>query len=644
MKSIVIREIRLLNFKGIREMSIEFDPSETTLRGANGSGKTTVFDAFTWLLFGKDSSDRKDFNLKTLDDSGRAIEKLPHEVEATIIVGGDVVKLRKCFIEKWVKKRGSMTEEFDGHKTEQYVNDVPCSVSEYARKINELFVTEDIFKLITSPTYFPSQRKEFKRDMLFRMAGNVTDEDVAQARPEFRDLLDRLTGKTLEEYKREVAAKKKRIKADMENIPARIDERKRDMPEAENWAQLETEIQARRKVIVEVENAILDRSKAYNAVTARRQELARQLTDCETAKAVREGEIKVEVERGYHEQMAQRNQLLSRLSQLQSERKMLVERRETVTQRLQQYQSERETLLSEFYGLRDGKLPVFNDSDFVCPTCHRPFDATDIEAKKQEVRDNMIADNKRRGIETKAKIERTTSEEKELSDRIFAIDEEIAQIRANALYINEPQKPAADLQLETDKDIIKWTNKITDLRNQLAEEVTAPDTSDLQEQKRENEQAIRELESRLAKRETIAATRKRIEELESSYKTMSDELTELEGTEFTIAAFGKAKIEQVESRINGLFRIVRWKMYEQQINGGEVETCDAMIDGVPYSDLNTAGKINAGLDIIRAIQRSEDIAAPVFIDNRESVTDVEEMECQIINLVVDDSYQQVTIV
>lgn len=644
MKSIVIREIRLLNFKGIREMSIEFDPSETTLRGANGSGKTTVFDAFTWLLFGKDSSDRKDFNLKTLDDSGRAIEKLPHEVEATIIVGGDVVKLRKCFIEKWVKKRGSMTEEFDGHKTEQYVNDVPCSVSEYARKINELFVTEDIFKLITSPTYFLSQRKEFKRDMLFRMAGNVTDEDVAQARPEFRELLDRLTGKTLEEYKREVAAKKKRIKADMENIPARIDERKRDMPEAEDWAQLETEIQARRKVIVEVENAILDRSKAYNDVTARRQELARQLTDCETAKAVREGEIKVEVERGYHEQMAQRNQLISRLSQLQNERKMLVERRKTVTQRLQQYQSERETLLSEFYGLRDGKLPVFNDSDFVCPTCHRPFDATDIEAKKQEVRDNMIAENKRRGIETKAKIERTTSEEKELSDRIFAIDEDIAQIRANALYINEPQKPAADLQLETDKDIIKWTNKITDLRNQLAEEVTAPDTSDLQEQKRENEQAIRELESRLAKRDTIAATRKRIEELESSYKTMSDELTELEGTEFTIAAFGKAKIEKVESRINGLFRIVRWKMYEQQINGGEVETCDAMIDGVPYSDLNTAGKINAGLDIIRAIQRSEDIAAPVFIDNRESVTDVEDMECQIINLVVDDNYQQVTIV
>lgn len=644
MKSIVIREIRLLNFKGIGEMSIAFDPSETTLRGANGSGKTTIFDAFTWLLFGKDSSDRKDFNLKTLDEYGKPIPKLPHEVEATIIVGGESVKLRKCFIEKWVKKRGCATEEFDGHKTEQYVNDVPCSVTEYARKITELFVTEDIFKLITSPTYFLSQRKEFKRTMLFRMAGDVSDEDVAQARPEFRDLLDHLTGKTLDEYKREVAAKKKRIKADMENIPARIDERKRDMPAVEDWSQLETEIQDKRQLITDAESAILDRSKAYNAIIATRQEVARQLTDCETAKAVREGEIKVEVERDYHQQVTQRNQLVTRLHQLQGERKLLCDRKSTVSERLQQLQGEREILLAEYYALRDGQLPVFNDEDFVCPTCHRPFEATDIEAKKQEVRANMTAENKRKGLEAKSKIERATAEENELGERIFAIDEETAQIQANDLYVNEPKKPAADLQLETDKDIIKLTNKITDLRNQLAEEVVAPDTSDLQEQKRTSEQAVRELERRLAKREVIAATEKRIEELEESYRVMSDELTELEGIEFTIAAFGKAKIEQVENRINNLFRVVEWKMYEQQINGGEVEICEATIDGVPYNDLNTAGKINAGLDIIRAIQRSEDIAAPVFIDNRESVTKIEDIDCQIINLVVDESYPEVTIV
>ena len=644
MKSIVISEIRLLNFKGIREMSITFDPSETTLRGRNASGKTTVFDAFTWLLFGKDSSDRKDFNIKTLDAQGHVIEKIPHEVEATIIVGSETVKLRKCFIEKWVKKRGAATEEFDGHKTEQYVNDVPCSVSEYAKKITELFVTEDIFKLITSPTYFLSQRKEFKRNMLFRMAGNVSDEDVAQSRPEFRELLDSLTGKTLDEYKREVGAKKKRIKADMENIPARIDERKRDMPEEEDWSALEGEIQAKRKAIIEIEDTIVDRSRAYNSITERRQEIAKQLSECKTAKAVREGEIKVEVEKEYHEQVAQRNKLLTRLSTLQGERKNEETTLASVRERLQKHQTEREELLKEFYSLKNGELPVFNDKDFECPTCHRPFETSDIEAKKQEMRENMISTNKRRGLDVKKYIEGETQEESSCKDRIFAIDEEIAQIKANDLYINEPQKPAADLQLETDKVIINYKNRITDLSNQLSEEATAPDNSDLQEKKKNLDAEIRELTTRLNKREQIAATQKRISELEESYRVMSDELTELEGIEFTIAAFGKAKVEQIENRINGMFRIVRWKMFEQQINGGEVETCDAMIDGVPYSDLNTAGKINAGLDIIRAIQRTEEIAAPVFIDNRESVTEVEDMECQIINLVVDENYQQVSIV
>lgn len=644
MKSIVIREIRLLNFKGIREMSITFDPSETTLRGRNGSGKTTIFDAFTWLLFGKDSSDRKDFNLKTLDESGQVIEKLPHEVEATIIVGGNVVTLKKCFVEKWVKKRGSAVEEFDGNKTEQYVNDVPCSVSEYARKIVELFTTEDIFKLITNPLYFLNQRKDFKRTMLFRMAGDVTDDDVAQGRPEFRELLDKLTGKTLDEYKREVGAKKKRIKADMENIPARIDERKRDMPTEEDWGAIETEIQAKRKAVIEIEDAIVDRSQSYHVLTQQRQEIARQLADCETAKAVREGNIKVEVEREYNQQMSERRKIQGRIEQLSRDRMAFDRNRTETRSTIEKLKSQREDLLTEFYAIRDGKLPVFNDSEFVCPTCHRPLDDADIETKKAEIRENMKAENKRKGVAIKARIESEQGAEKELDARLFNIDTELAQLRANPLMENEPQRPAADLAISTDKEVIKWTNKITDLRNQLAGEIQAPDTSDLQIHKRELEQAVRDLETRLSKRETIKNTNKRIQELEESYKTLSDELTELEGIEFTIAAFGKAKIEQVESRINGMFRIVRWKMYEQQINGGEVETCEATVDGVPYSDLNTAGRINAGLDVIRAIQRTEEIAAPIFVDNRESVTHIEDIESQIINLVVDDSYQQVTIV
>ena len=142
---------------------------------------------------------------------------------------------------------------------------------------------------------------------------------------------------------------------------------------------------------------------------------------------------------------------------------------------------------------------------------------------------------------------------------------------------------------------------------------------------------------KLRDRETIANINKRIKELEDEYKTSQDELARLEGIEFTIQQFCKARIEHVESRINGMFKLVRFKMYEQQINGGEIETCEATVDGVPFSDLNNAMKINAGLDIINAICAANGIIAPIFIDNRESVSEILSTQSQIVNLVVDEN-------
>lgn len=644
MKKIVISEIRLLNFKGIRELSVIFDPSVTNIYGRNGSGKTTIFDAFTWLLFGKDSSDRKDFNIKTLDERGQVIEKLPHEVQATILVNDTVCTLKKCYIEKWVKKRGSITEEFSGHTTEQYINDVPCGPTEYAKKIADMFTSEDMFKLITSPTYFLSQSKDFKRDMLFQMAGDVTNEEVASLKPEFAELLDSLTGKSLDEFKRELAAKKKRIKTDMENIPARIDERKRDMPEAENWSEIETDLQNKLAELTSIEETILDSSKAYNAVVESRKAVAKELSEYESKKVLRESEIKIEVEREYSQQVSERKVLLAKADELERNKVSVLKEKNTKASELIELQAKRETLLNEFYAIRDGKLPVFNDSEFVCPTCHRPLEASDIEAKKAEMRNNMSEENKRKGLKTKNEIEQCKAKISEFENTLFSIDEELAQIKATDLYQNEPKRPSADLELSTDKVLLNINNKITDLRNQLNDEVTAPDNSELQGKKRTCESEIATIRERLSKKAIIEANNKRINELEDNYKAMSDELTELEGKEFVVTEFGKAKIEQVENRINGLFKIVKWKMFKQQINGGEVETCDAMVDGVPYSDLNTAGKINAGLDIINAFTEKMEISAPVFIDNRESVTDIEQLSCQIINLIVNGDYNTVTII
>ena len=207
-RQIIIKSLTLTNCKGIRELEVEFNDTITSVFGRNGSGKTTLFDAFTYVLFGKDSKDRKDFNIKTLDADNKTIPKLPHEVKCVLSVNGQEIELRRCYCEKWTKKRGSATEEFTGNGEERYYNGVPCSVKEYDAKVAEI-CNETVFKFITNPLYFTSQKKDIQRAMLFRMAGEISDAEIAKGNTDFENLLDKLTGKTLEEYKREIGAKKK---------------------------------------------------------------------------------------------------------------------------------------------------------------------------------------------------------------------------------------------------------------------------------------------------------------------------------------------------------------------------------------------------------------------------------------------------
>ena len=303
MKTVIIKEIRLLNFKGLRNLTVEFDPALTEIYGRNGIGKTSIFDGFTWLLFGKNSEDRKQFGIKTYDEAGNIIPKLPHEVSAVLLVDGEVVTLCRRFNEKWTKKRGSAVEEFVGHEEERLYNNVPCSVKEWNEKIAAI-CPEQVFKFITNPLYFTSQSVDTQRSMLFRMAGGITDEEIAAGNADFAALLASLTGKTMEEYKKEIAAKKRRLKTEIEAIPERIDERRRDVPEAEDWAALEEELRQKQEALAKVEEQINDASKAYAAANEERLATVRKISDLKNERLALELKIKDEVQALYRSDKA----------------------------------------------------------------------------------------------------------------------------------------------------------------------------------------------------------------------------------------------------------------------------------------------------------------------------------------------------
>lgn len=640
MKSIVIRQLTLLNFKGIRNLTVDFDLSETNIFGYNGTGKTTIFDAFTWLLFGKDSKDRKDFNIKTLDANNQPIERIPHEVTACIEVNGEEINLKKCYNEVWTKKRGSAVETFNGHSVECFYNDVPCSVTEYAKKIAEL-CDEQVFKLITNPLYFTAQKKDYQRTMLFRLAGDVTNDDVLERYPEFADLVAMLSGKTLEELKREVQSKKRKIKDGIDNIPARIDERKRDMPETQDWGKLEAEITELERQLAEIDGQIADRSKSYNELTKHKQEIARQLSKVKSDITSREYDLKDKLLAEYNQGKRENENAVQRVATLNNERRYKTISLQRAEKELADYQAERAVLLEEWHNIKSETLEI-DDDTFYCPTCKRQLDESDIEAKKEQMSAEFHATisrklerNKSKGMEVKAGIEAKKAEITTINDDIFNIDNEIAQITASKAYNTVPAMPDIAPAINADRTIIELRTKADDLKNQLDQEITLPATNDLTERKHIIEDNIRAKKVWLADRERIAANNKRIAELEKEYTESQSQLAELEGMEYNIQQFSKARIEQMESRINGMFNLVKFKMFEQQINGGEIETCEATVNGVPFSDLNDAMKINAGLDIINAISRANGIVAPIFIDNRESVCEIVSGLAQIVNLIVD---------
>lgn len=642
MRSIIIKQIHFVNFKGFRNMTIEFNEEITTICGRNGSGKTSIFDGFTWLLFGKDSQDRKAFNIKTLDANGYAIPKLPHEVSATIVVDGETIELCRRFNEKWVKRRGQIEEEFTGHEEERLYNNVPMSLKEWNEKISNI-CSEQVFKFITNPKYFVSQKPDVQRAMLFRMAGELSDAEIATGNDDFTALLASLTGKTMEEYKKEIQAKKRRIKAEIESIPERIDERKRDIASLSeyDYPSIEKSIEEKQERVSKIEAEMLDLSKKNEAISQKRSEAIKELGQLKERKLRLEYEIKEKVTSDYRAAISKKNDIQSKISDLERNIQSLSNRRDGLKCTIEECTSYREKLIAEWKSINASAI-TFNENDFVCPTCKRPLDIDDIEKKQQEMTENFnlakssrLAENNRKGQENKKKMQEAEASIISIDGDIKKASEDIEKLKSAEEYEINLVEPDAYPVIEGNTEYKKLSEEISSKEKALEDSSTNNvDTSSQKQELSLLKSEIDSLKRTLANRETITRNTQRIGELEAQYKEGAQELADLERIEFTMAAFNKARIEAIDKRINGMFSLVKFKMYEQQINGGEIETCEAVVNGIPYSGQNNAMQINMGIDIINAICKFEGITAPIFIDNAESVNEFIPSHSQVIKLVV----------
>lgn len=659
MKEIIIKSMRFVNFKGLRDLTISYPAKHCDISADNGLGKSTIFDGFTWVLFGKDRKDRKQFGIKTYDANNVVIPRLPHEVELLLIVDGQELKLTRRFCEKWVKQRGSATEEFAGHEEERLYNDVPCSLKEWNAKIEEL-CSEQIFKLITNPLHFTAQKPDVQRQILFDIAGGVSDVEVAAGNADFTKLLAQITGKTMEEFKKELSAKMRRIKKEIDDIPGRIDERGRDIAEPEDWMALEVSINDYDQQLQDLEKQLSDISEMQKALAIKQSKAIADINTIKGNITRREFEVREETLAEYRKQASQRAELMDRYNYLRVNEPELIKRIQHANQEAQRRTDKRAELISEYSALmaenkellnQRNKTPEFSDSDFRCPTCGHTYDINRIdEIERNAIHQHQvninrqltanaerIEDNKRRGKANNEEKEHWLSTATQHTDELNIRRAEMQKIEGETLFKQAPVCPDVTPAIEADK-------QIQELRAELYH-LEAPFSSDPQVDVRDKYDGLNalrrtlikereQLVNRLGKREAIERGQARIAELEASLRKASQELAELERTEFLIMEFSKARVAHIEEKINSLFGLVRFKMFDRQINGAEVETCECMIDGVPFSDLNDAGRINAGLDIINAICKHHAINAPIFIDNAESVNYPLATSSQRIRLIV----------
>jgi len=646
MKNVKIISMVIRNFKGIKNFEINFN-DHTRIYGDNATGKTTLFDAFTWLLFGKDSTDRKDFSIKTLDSRNNVIHKLEHEVGGLFEVDGEEIALRRVFRERWVTRRGSDVPELQGNETLFFWNDVPLQAKEFQEKVDQI-ICEQTFKMITSPSYFNSLKWQERRNILTTIAGDVSDSDIASTRKDFQDLMELMGKKSFEEFKKELAAKRKKLKDELALIPARVDEVTRSTPESKDWKLIQDEIDILNNKIEAIDTQLQDSSKVYEDFYKKKQDRLRRINDLKTKISDFEFKGRQAFNNQLNEKQATIGEAKNKLVAIKKQKANAESELEVLNTSIGIFRKEQADLREQWAKVNAEQFPGVHADDCKCYACGQDLPSDKVQEKQSEAlakfnanKDRRLAEIVNEGSGISPKIEKLEKQIAEINNTDF--DSLIAQQETQIVACESKNIVSVQALMAGNTEYEQAVKDLEELDNIKEEPAPVADNSELKLKKTGLIAKVDELKKHLAAKDQITLADNRKKELLKQEKEFASHLAELEKTEFTIQEFTRAKVDMLEEKINGMFTGVKFRLFDTQLNGGLVECCDTLIEGVPWSDANNAAKINAGIAIINVLSDFYGQSAPIWIDNSESITSIHETPAQRIELYVSEPDKQLRI-
>ena len=630
-KNVRLIELRLRNFKGLRDFTFRLDGEDASAFGRNATGKTTLADSFLWLLFGKDSLNKSDFELKPLKSTGEPEHFLETEVEGILDIDGTELTLKKIYKEIWTKRRGAADRTFEGHSCDCWVNDVPTPKRQYESVIAEI-IPEDAFRMLTNPRHFSENLKwTERRTILLSVCGDVSDSDVIAGNAKLSPLPDILGKHSLDDYRKILAGKRTEINKQLSDIPIRVSEQKRNVLDAgiqegavrAKLADLQKDKAAQDTILATMESggSIAEKKRELAEVEAKLIALqnkdSQQLNDALEVKRTDLNRMKFGLgaleadSRKYSAKIAE-NSISTGLN----------------LRRMDELRTEWNTLNASAFEAPD-----------TCPTCGQTIPEDQIEAtratfninraeglkginaegmKLKEIVGKLEAENVKHGEE----LTKKQAEIEKLSDAIRALEEKINQ--PVQLGVTPERQKLRDQESDIHEALLSLSENIGPAVAKTKAQILALETQ------------ISDHNNTLAQIGTNKTALARVSALKAEERRLAAELEKLESELFLTEEFVRVKVAMLEEKINSRFQFARFKLFDQQVNGGLAECCEITVNGVPYWSANNAARINAGIDVANVLSEHYGIAAPMWLDNAEAVNEILPSKSQQIRLVVSE--------
>lgn len=634
-------KLKIQNFKRINDFTLSADGKSLNILGANATGKSSIYNAFLWLLFGKDSEGRSDFEIKPSDKEGNPIHFLQTLVEGEFIIDGNQVKLCRTYAEKWSKKRGEENQTMSGHETNYFIDDVPKKKIQYNQFIG-VHIDEEMFKVITNPLYFNDEKQlpwKKRREILMSLVQEINDHELIGQSDKFKEIV--LRQNSIDETNKYISNQLRKVHDDINETEIRMKEVSASLDENLKVDDLKKE----------KDDCVLELGDIGNRMS-NMSELARNASEHQTKIAVLKSKIDsrvIELKRKANDKQ-ELIELNGKKKLAETELKYANDNLKAKETQLLLVQEDIKTMLDSLSKKNDEyKVPYRepDENDFICPTCHQSLPEGDIESQKNELKSawlrskNQLKDEciaiANQGKEKRVQEEKLKADISESNQKISKLENDLQELQVKISQLESQEEVEPDLF--ADKEYVSMINELKVLQAKVLPSFDEQ-TKSLQAEKAIANNKLSDVMTRIATYNAQQKSKERLDELKAKMKTLVQEQTDLEKQKLRIDDFISYKCSVIENQLNEKFagsttnETIKWRLFETLVNGEIKDTCICLIDGVPFSGANDAAKINVGLAIINVLCKIYSKTAPIFVDNAESVNELIEVNSQVIKLIV----------